>query len=334
LLSPEGRVLHANKTEREKLGFTLEELQGMALADRVPPGEWTKLARHQREVARRGRSRVETVFLPRTGDPIEVEMGATGQFDERGQLVQVRAFVRDVTERKRLEQTLLQTEKMVAVGQLSSGIAHEIGTPLNAISGTAEYLLMSGTGNGREELQSIVAQARRISHLVQQLLDFSRRDRPRRLKTDVHELLRATLHLLERPLAAAGVRVDLRLAPPPVLLSADPHQLQQVFINIILNAEQAMPAGGALCIQTRRNGRAGRRLEVVFEDAGPGIPEPNLGRIFEPFFTTKEVGKGTGLGLAICDSILRAHRGGIRAENAPGGGARFLVTLPLLPQEV
>jgi len=333
VLSPEGSFLHANRTERDKLGFALRELQGMSLADLVPPGEQRKLARHRREVASGGGSRVETVFLPRRGEPIDVEMDATGQFDEAGRLIQIRAFVRDVTDRKRMEQKLFETEKMVAVGQLASGIAHEIGTPLNAISGTAEFLLMSGseTVPGREELESIVAQARRISRLVQQLLDFSRRSRPRRVRTDAHELLRATLHLLQRPLASAGIRVELYLEPSPVRLKADPHQLQQVFANIVLNAQQAMPSGGCLRIETREDSKSRPpRLEMAFEDCGPGIPEENLRRIFEPFFTTKEVGTGTGLGLAICDGIVRQHRGTIRAENAPGGGARFVLDLPMV----
>jgi two-component system NtrC family sensor kinase len=189
----------------------------------------------------------------------------------------------------------------------------------------------AGVSAPREELDAIVTQAKRISRLVQQLLDFSRPSRPRRVAMDVNEVLRMTLHLVERPLAAAGVNVDLELALPPVHVRADPHQLQQVFANIILNGQQAMPAGGTLRIETRNNSRArSPQLEIAFEDSGPGIREENLRRIFEPFFTTKEVGKGTGLGLAICYSIVRQHRGTIRAENVPGKGARFVVSLPLV----
>ena len=337
LLSPDGRLLHANKTEREKLGYSLDELSGMLLSELVLPQERPKLSRHQKEVASRGRSRMETVFLPRTGEPIEVEMDATGQFDERGRLTQIRAFVRDITERKRIEERLFQTEKMVAVGQLASGLAHEIGTPLNTISGMAEFLLMTGGDNGasREELEAIVVQAKRISHLVQQLLDFSRPTRARRTMVDPHEVLELTLHLLERSLTASGIEIQLELLADPVRLRADPNHLQQVFTNIILNAQQAMPGGGSLRIETRRAslGRV-RQLEMRFEDTGPGIPAENRKRIFEPFFTTKEVGKGTGLGLAICYSIVRQHGGSIGAENVPGSGARFLLSFPLLKREV
>ncbi|MFQ5789156.1 MAG: PAS domain-containing protein [Acidobacteriota bacterium] len=333
LLSPKGQFLHANKTEREKLGYSLDELVGMHLTDLVPSGERKKLARHQEELARTGRSRVETVFLPRRGDAIEVEIDATGQFDETGRLVHTRAFVRDITERKRMDERLFQTEKMVAVGQLASGLAHEIGTPLNAISGMAEFLLMNGeqVRNGREELEAIVLQTRRICDLVQRLLDFSRPSPPRRESVDVVDVLLSTLHLLARSLAGAGVRVKPRLPARPLRVYADRHQLQQVFTNIVLNAQQAMSGGGTLTIETRRSS-PGRQpeVEIDFRDTGQGIAERNLKRIFEPFFTTKEVGKGTGLGLAICYSIVTQHRGTLRARNVHGQGAGFVVSLPLM----
>lgn len=333
LLSPEGRFLHANKTERDKLCYNLDELKGMCLTDLVPSSQRKKLARHQQELEEKGRSRVETVFIPRRDEPIEVEIDATGQFDESGRLVHTRAFVRDITERKRMEERLSQTEKMVAVGQLASGLAHEIGTPLNSISGMAELVLMREEKQSarREELEAIVAQTKRISRLVQQLLDFSRPSPHRRVKADAHEVLKATLHLLKQPLASVAVLVELDLAPPPVQLRADPHQLQQVFTNIILNAKQAMPGGGKLWIETRKS-FDGRRphLDIAFQDSGPGITEGNPKRIFEPFFTTKDVGKGTGLGLAICYSIVRQHGGTIHAKNTTGKGARFVVSLPMM----
>ncbi len=190
--------------------------------------------------------------------------------------------------------------------------------------------MQESAGGGRDELAAIVAQCRRISDLVHQLLDFSRPRPPRRLQADAHEVLRSTLHLLGRPLATAGVDVQLEFAPVVARLHADPDQLQQVFTNIILNAQQAMPQGGVLAIASRKV-LAGRdpHLEIEFEDTGPGIAEKHLSRIFEPFFSTKGVGKGTGLGLAICYSILRQHGGAIRAENVSGRGARFVVNLPL-----
>ena len=331
LLSPEGRFLHANKTERDKLGYSLDELSRMCLTDLVPPSARGRIAQHQKEVATSGQSRVETVFLTRQGEPIEVEIDATAQLGEGGSLRQTRAFVRDITERKRIEEKLFQTEKMVAVGQLASGLAHEIGTPLNTISGMAEFLMMKGPKiAGRDELEAIVTQARRISNLVQRLLDFSRQSRSRRIKLDVQEVLRTTLHLLQRPLAAAKVQVKLELASAPSRVRADPHQLQQVFTNIILNAQQAMSNGGSLRIKTRKSSYKRRRcLDIDFQDTGPGIASENLTRLFEPFFTTKEVGKGTGLGLAICYSIVTQHQGNIQVTNVPGGGGRFVVTLPL-----
>lgn len=329
LLSPEGRFLHANKTEREKLGYTLEQLCASTLDDLVPPREQPKLARHRRELATRGRSRVVTTFLTRAGEAIEVEIDATAQFEE-GKLSHARAFVRDITERKRMEERLFQTEKMVSVGQLVSGIAHEIGTPLNAISGTAELLLLQNAREdaGREDLEAIVVQTRRISNLVRQLLDFARPTRSRRALTDIHEALRSALRLMARPLSSAGIVVHVDFTPATVTVRADPHQLQQVFINILLNAQQAMPNGGTIRVFTRPPTNGARDVEVVIEDSGPGIPEQHLKRIFEPFFTTKDVGKGTGLGLAICATIVRQHGGTLRAENAPKG-ARFVIALPL-----
>lgn len=234
---------------------------------------------------------------------------------------------------------MIQTEKQSAIGRLAAGLAHEIGTPLNVISGRAELLLEEfGHREPRmaQGLGTIVAQIERISKLVAQLLDFARESRPARERVALASVLAAVLDLLKRPLAQASIDVDTTLPPdlPPIVAHAN--QMQQVFLNLLLNsidAIEADPAHG----NTKRRGRItieaeslgeDRRVRVRVRDNGHGIRPEDLDRVFDPFFTTKPVGAGTGLGLSVVYGIVLDHQGTIAVESAPEVGTVVTLTMP------
>ncbi|MBI2502420.1 MAG: HAMP domain-containing protein [Candidatus Latescibacteria bacterium] len=239
---------------------------------------------------------------------------------------------------------IIQSEKLAAIGQLAAGIAHEIGTPLNVISGSAEYLLMEAeAGAGQtEELKTIVAEVGHIAGLVKRLMAFAWQEEPRIGPIGMADLVESVLALPRRQMEKQGIQVEVILAPGLPEIQGDRDQLQQVLLNLIMNAWQAMAGGGRLRVIGRHRAESGEReerlgqdrrtpsgwVELVVEDTGTGIPAANLQKIFDPFFTTKEVGAGTGLGLAIAHRIVEAHGGRIRVTSQEGMGSRFAVLLP------
>jgi PAS domain S-box-containing protein len=228
------------------------------------------------------------------------------------------------------QQQLLQSEKMAAVGQLISGVAHELNNPLTAILGYSQLLKseeLSGQ-RGAEYLEKLHRQAQRTHHIVQSLLSFARQRRPQRASVNLHQILEDTLVLREYDLRLRKIRVHREFDPNLPVTSADFNQLQQVFLNILNNAIDAIQdTGGPGEIWIRTQTSAGN-LRVEFTDSGAGLQ--NQHRIFDPFYTTKPVGKGTGLGLSICYGIVKEHGGDIEAKNSPPRGATFTITLPVL----
>jgi signal transduction histidine kinase len=245
------------------------------------------------------------------------------------------ARVRLVTESERtldLEQQVRQAETLAVAGKLASAIAHEVGTPLNIISGRAEFLLKTAEleAAARKDVETIVAQIDRISGIIRSLLDTVRPRDPDIRPIPLAEVLDRVLPLLRHP--ARRRQVTLRTEIPPDLpaVLADAGQLQQVLINLILNAIDATPGGGAVDIRAERlpiRDRPG--VAIAVRDTGPGIPDELLPRVFEPFFTTKPAGRGTGLGLAICRDIARAHGGTLRVDVGQGG-TTFTAWIPSL----
>ena len=240
------------------------------------------------------------------------------------------AINRMVDEVKVRQEQLVQSRKMAAVGTLTSGIAHELNNPLNNISLTVETLLddygVLDDDRKQKLLTDIFTQVQRAGATVRNLLDFTRRDQPVRVAVSVEEILDVTLKLVGNELTLAKVRPHVQLAAdlPPV--KGNPRNLQQVFLNLFLNAIQAMPQGGDLEIAATRNGDC---LRVAVRDTGVGIAEGDLEKIFEPFFSTKESGEGTGLGLTVSYAIVEKHGGHIEVSSRPGEGATFTVVLPV-----
>jgi two-component system NtrC family sensor kinase len=243
--------------------------------------------------------------------------------------------LQDHTEERLLQERLLQSEKMASVGQLVSGVAHELNNPLTGVMGFAQLLLTRDLEDTvRAQIQTIYGEAERAAKIVQNLLSFARRRKPTKEMADINALLQRVLELRSYDFTIRNIALDLTLDPRMARVWVDPDQVQQVFFNVIKNAEQAMidsAGGGKLTVVTRGSAE---NVRISISDDGPGIPPDIQRRIFDPFFTTKEVGQGTGLGLTICYSIIDEHGGRIWTENAPGGGgAVFNIELPIREAE-
>jgi signal transduction histidine kinase/CheY-like chemotaxis protein len=228
---------------------------------------------------------------------------------------------------------LVHSEKLSAVGEFVAGVAHELNNPLTALIGFAELVQMGEVDDEtRSSLQRISNSAERCHKIVHSLLSFARQHPPERKLTNINAIIDSVVEILIYELRTSNIKVVRDLSPQLPRLLADPHQLQQVFLNIINNARQAIEAfrpHGAITITTRAEGRL---VRVRFQDDGPGISEENLKKIFNPFFTTKPVGKGTGLGLSLSYGIIQEHGGSVTAESALGQGTTFIIDLPITNQ--
>jgi PAS domain S-box-containing protein len=230
---------------------------------------------------------------------------------------------------RRTQEQLLHSEKLAAVGQLISGVAHELNNPLTAILGYSQLLTSNGQlgPQGVEYSDKLYKQAQRTHRIVQNLLSFARQHKPERVPVQINQALEETLALRDYDLRMSNIRVHLDLAPDLPQTFADPHQLQQVFLNLVNNAVDAIlehSREGDLWVRT---GADADRLFIEFTDSGPGVQDAS--RVFDPFYTTKPVGKGTGLGLSICYGIITEHGGTIRVRNMPTRGASFTIELPV-----
>ena len=235
-------------------------------------------------------------------------------------------ILRDVTERTRLEDQLRRTERIAELGTVASGMAHEIGTPMNVILGRAEYLLDRVTEEPvKKGLQTIVAQVERITRVMNQLLSFARRKPPQPGPLRLQEVIENSLDMFQERLVNHRVHVDLQVEGASPVVQGDSDQMSQVVINLIMNALHAMPEGGTLRIAL---GSEKGMAKLVVSDTGHGIPHDIVKKIFDPFFTTKEFGKGTGLGLTVVKGIIEEHQGTIEVESQPGNGTTFSILLP------
>ena len=245
-------------------------------------------------------------------------------------------------EKFRLEQELRRSERLASVGQLAAGLAHEIGTPLNIISGRAEHLLRRprSTEEMRNNLQVIGSQSERIAAIVRQLLDFSRRREPVFRQVDIIALLNRVKELVEHQIEKKTIQVEIAAPRDLAPLRADAELLQQVFINLYTNSIYSLQRSGSINIRVEPcvggdtgvpSDGAHNGVRIYFEDNGAGIAPENLGRIFDPFFTTKDIGEGSGLGLSVVFGIIKDHGGEIRVESEPGKFCRFVIDLPNTP---
>jgi signal transduction histidine kinase len=234
-------------------------------------------------------------------------------------------------EQRRAEEQMLITDRLASIGELASGLAHELNNPLTGVIGFSQLLLGKDLPDEiREDIKIIYSEAKRAADVMKNLLIFARKHAPIKQLVDINRVIEKVLTLRAYEHKVENIQVVNRFAPDLPLTMADYFQLQQVFLNIIINAEHFMLEAhhrGTLTITTRR---AGNSIIASFADDGPGIAKEDMVHLFDPFFTTKEVGEGTGLGLSICHGIVTEHNGLLYAESEPGKGATFIVELPVL----
>jgi PAS domain S-box-containing protein len=333
-LDSEGKIVFWNQAAEAIFGYPAREVMGKPLAVIMPQRFHDVHEKAMKRVVSTGERRlagktVEVSALRKDSSEFPMEFTVAGW--KSGENIYSTAIARDITERKEMEQQLQLASRLAAVGELAAGVAHELNNPIAAIQGFAQFLTARKDLDAdiRKDLDTIYRESQRAAKITQNLLTFARRHEPEKQLISLNEIIEETLELQAHPMKVNNIELVVELAPDLPKTLADFHQMQQVFVNIINNAEQALieiHRKGRLVVKTKK---AGNIIQISFADNGPGIPEENLKRIFDPFFTTKEVGKGTGLGLSICYGIVEAHGGRIYARSKLGQGATFVVELPI-----
>lgn len=321
------RIIFANDQAIKLFGAVkAEEILGKSPLDLFHPDYHTVIRERIHELLE-GNAQVpmlEEKIVTLGGRSVDVEASAARFVDEEGPAILV--MLRDVSEQKRLQEQLRKTERIAELGTLASGMAHEIGTPMNVILGRAEYLMDRVTEEPvRKGLQTIITQVERITRVMNQLLAFARRKLPERTPVVLKEIVEDSLELFRERFGKSRVTVELSLDDDCPKVLADPDQMSQVFINLVMNAVYAMPDGGTLRIDLAPEEQM---VKLTVADTGHGIPRDVVKRIFEPFFTTKEFGQGTGLGLTVVKGIIEEHQGVIEVESEEGKGTTFMILLP------
>ena len=301
------------------------------LLDQLFDGAFVEMLRHARRDAPDGTTLYRLALDVGQGDarrrllanvataPLRTPSGATG-----GTIV----VIEDITSRVQLEEQLQISEKMASIGLLAAGVAHEVNTPLTGISSFTQMLLEQADADDPRTrlLEKIERQTFRAAKIVNGLLNLARPARVDSGPVDLHAVINDVLSLLEHQFRTGRIQVRRELAPRPLIVEGVEYKLQQVFLNLFLNARDAMPKGGWLSITSVAGGG---QASVEIADTGSGIPPEHLSRIYDPFFTTKAIGQGTGLGLSITYGIMQEHGGAIACDSVVGQGTRFHLTLPL-----
>lgn len=273
---------------------------------------------------------IETEKITKNGKRIPVKVTYTVIKDEDDDNAGIAYIIRDIEKERELHRQLVQSEKLSTMGQLVSGVAHELNNPLTGVIGFSELLIMEAEGNLKNDLKRIHSEANRAKRIVQNLLSFARMHKPEKKKIDLNSIIHNVIELKSYEMKVDNIDIKCDLDQTLPITLGDSHQLQQVFLNIINNAHQAMVfcnRGGCLKIKTYRKEST---LFIEFRDNGPGIANENMIKVFDPFFTTKEVGKGTGLGLSLSYGIIKDHGGYIQVWSKEGEGATFTIELPLI----
>jgi len=322
---------------REVLGYDVEDAQHMEFGDRTHPEDLPALLSLYKNLidGKQTFASMEIRARHKSGEWRRVRFNFSPLSDEQGNIEGVVLSGRDVTDLKRLEEQLIQAEKLAAMGQMLAGVAHELNNPLTAILGVTELLRdrPGADDSTKHQLELTHRQARRAARIVQNLLEFSRPASPQKKPLDLNNLLDRTLQLQEHSLRRNNIEVDFHPGADLPGIIGDANQLIQVFLNLVTNAEQAIREvrdHGRIQIRACRNGN---QVTITVQDDGVGVRPEALPRIFDPFYTTKRPGGGTGLGLSICMSIIREHGGNIEAETLPAGGSAFTIYLPAAPDQ-
>ncbi|MGH9865050.1 MAG: PAS domain S-box protein, partial [Candidatus Acidiferrales bacterium] len=331
VLDKHGRYTFVSPRVEEFLGYTPDEYVGMSLGERPHPEDRDSVMVFFNSLitGKMSFGTVEYRTAHKSGGWRTFRANAGPLTDAEGKIIGIVASARDVTESKRLEQQLLQSEKLAAIGQMVSGVAHELNNPLTAILGMSDLVRERATDDAsRRQIELVQKQARKAADLVQGLLNFSRPSRPKSQHVRLDELAKRAIELQQFVLASRNITVEFDAASQSREIEADPNQMVQVFVNLLANAEQAIASvrdHGRIRIHI---GDMEGKAEILIDDDGPGIPAEIRSKIFDPFFTTRRTTGGSGLGLTICLVIVKEHGGTIEAQSSPEGGARLRILLP------
>ena len=332
------RVVRWNRALEHFYGVTRADAIGRTLAE-VFDRQFVDALRAARQEHAAGATLYLVPLAARLPQPARLLVNATAvplhaPAGDTAAIVGTILIVEDITDRVRLEEQLQISEKMASIGLLAAGVAHEVNTPLTGISSFTQMLLEGADPKDPKTvlLEKIERQTFRAAKIVNGLLNLSRPGTQggERVHVDLNAVVGDVFALLEHQFEVAKIKVRRELAEEPVTVLGIEHQLQQVFLNLFLNARDSMPRGGWLSVTTRSGGD---RAVVEIADTGSGIPAEHLARIYDPFFTTKTIGSGTGLGLSITYGIVHEHDGTIHCDSAVGKGTRFTIALPLAEAE-
>lgn len=351
-LNKDGIIIECNNTELKCLGYKREELIGRHFKDILLPQYHDLFVEKLNELIEKGSCEAELEVLKKDGSSIRVLAKSFAIYDSNGQFVKTNTTMLDITEMRRLEHEwkqlksqLIQSQKMEAIATLAAGIAHDFNNMLTGIIGYSQLAFSRTTEQTVKQLLiKSIGTAEKASELTRQILLIGRKLPPEKKPLNLNQLIEESIKMLAR-LVEENIEIKLSLFPslPPV--DADPSQMMQVLMNLLVNARDAMPNGGTLEIKTEKinkekvdffdyeQTKAGDFVALSVSDTGSGIPDDIKHRIFDPFFSTKEHGKGTGIGLAVTDSIVRAHNGWIDFLTEIGKGTKFRVFLPALEVE-
>lgn len=318
-----GRVSSFNRAAEQMTGYIREEVEGREWWEIFG---WKEMADVVQKPEKMPPFRFEKETQRKDGSPLLIGMGLSPLRDSKGGRVGIVGICQDLTRIRRLEEEMRKKEKLATLGEIAAGIAHEIRNPLASLSGSMQMLNreIAMEGDAKRLMEIALREITRLNSIVNQFLHYARPVPLKKRWCDLNDLLLETMSLLR---GGEGYRKEIEIcqevANGKLLLSIDPDQVKQVFWNLVLNACEAMPHGGRLCVKTSSlPGFA----QVTFEDTGCGIPEEKLEQIFDPFFTTKT--EGSGMGLAIVQKIVEAHRGTITVESQVGSGSRFTIRIP------
>ncbi len=335
----EGKVLIFNKGAEGLLGYRAEEVVGkMSVRDIYPPGVAEEVAVKLRSAdfsGRRKSSSFQLLFRRKDGESIEGELSASIVYDEKGNEVLTVGIIKDLREKRGMErelrktqEALLQSEKLAAMGRLTSQIAHELNNPLFGIMNTLELLKSEVPPESKRRgiLELSLSETVRLTEMLRSMLSFSKPEEEKRVPVKINGLIEGILLVMEKQMRESNIRVTTAFSEEIPEIMASTNQMRQVMLNMIKNAKESMPSGGTLFVRTMRGDG---NVRIIIRDTGVGIPEELKDKIFEAFFTTKQKMKGTGLGLSVCYGIVRGHGGEIEVESEVGKGTTFIINLPI-----
>ncbi|MCX6122901.1 MAG: PAS domain S-box protein [Ignavibacteriales bacterium] len=344
IFNKDGIIISCNQTEATRLGYNKEELVGKSILKLYPPEYHKEAQRNIFDIFDRNKEikGIEEKFTSKNEELIDVSINASIILDENGQPL-VRAVARDITEQKKFEAKIIHAQRIDSIGNLAGGIAHDFNNILTSILGSTSIMKRKMKQDDRwyRFADIIETAARRGASLTRQLLTFARKSNVQFRPIVVNDIIEETLRLFERS-TDKTILVEKKLTDEVCIIHGDDGQLQQAFLNLLINARDAMPDGGTITIHSKRKSieedttatpeiRKGLYVAVSITDTGVGMDKKTQQHIFEPFFTTKDIGKGTGLGLSVVYGVVNSHNGFVTVQSELGHGAEFTMYFPIIP---